>query len=120
MNTPRAQAAQLSRGRTVSVAALRWKELRLSRGWTQSNVLRRLEDLARDGGVPLPTRSSLKTMLSRWENGHRVSDLYTVLLCRVFELPLPFGGPARVRRERCHNSRLYAARCGSRVGVMAR
>jgi tetratricopeptide (TPR) repeat protein len=48
--------------------------------------LRRLSELARARGVSIATGASLKTQLSRWENGHRsVGELhYRELLCELY------------------------------------
>lgn len=47
------------------------KAARQARGWTQERLLSELRAL----GVSLPA-ASLKTQLSRWENGHRTPDTY--------------------------------------------
>jgi hypothetical protein len=62
------------------------KLLRLSRGWTQRGLIRRMRALAAQQGVRLPDEHSFKTMLSRWENGRRaVSPFYLELFGRLFQ-----------------------------------
>lgn len=83
-----------------------WRALRLSRGWSQMKVICLLETAAAAQGVSIPGRPVLKTQLSRWENGRGgVSAFYTELLCRVFDLR--YGHEVRIRRDRCHNSRVF-------------
>jgi hypothetical protein len=54
-------------------------------GWTADATVWRLIDLARAEGVPVASRSSLATQLSRWENGRPVDDeRYQKLLCQVY------------------------------------
>lgn len=66
----------------------RWKRMRFERGWSQRDVLRRLEAAARRQGVSLPCEDSLKKALQRWENGHaRPTSFYFALLAEVFDLP---------------------------------
>jgi transcriptional regulator with XRE-family HTH domain len=63
----------------------RLREARVSRGWSQGRVLYELEQAAKARGMPIAVRSSLKTQLSRWENGHRAPDpLYQQLLCTIY------------------------------------
>ena len=61
------------------------RELRLSRGWTQSGLIHRLRCLAAQEGVAVPEADTLKTMVSRWENGGRVGQFYLALFGRLFE-----------------------------------
>jgi len=62
------------------------RELRLSRGWTQSGLIHRLRCLAAQEGVAVPEADTLKTMLSRWENGRcSVGQFYLALFGRLFE-----------------------------------
>jgi transcriptional regulator with XRE-family HTH domain len=49
---------------------------RAERNWSQSRVIAELQKHARSLGVTLPSPSSLKTELSRWENGHRTPDAF--------------------------------------------
>jgi transcriptional regulator with XRE-family HTH domain len=65
----------------VIVTALRLA--RTERSWSQSRVIAELQRYARSLGVTLPSPSSLKTELSRWENGHRAPDVFYQ---RLFEM----------------------------------
>ena len=70
---------------TSSQAATPLQAARLEIGWTQGQSIRALLQAARDEGVSVATERSLKTMMSRWENGHDVPDATdTRLLCRVY------------------------------------
>lgn len=53
---------------------MRIAELRRGLGWGQERLLAELEQHARRLGRASPTRNSLRTSLSRWENGHNVPD----------------------------------------------
>jgi transcriptional regulator with XRE-family HTH domain len=77
---------------------------RVTRGWSQSQAARELTALARARGSPVASTASLKTLLSRWENGHSAPDAaYRSLLADLYgrtptELGLvpatePGGGP---------------------------
>lgn len=70
----------------------RWplQQLRHSRGWSQPALIARMRTVAAAQGVHLPENSSLKTMVSRWENGgQRVGGFYDAILCAVFDLTEP-------------------------------
>jgi len=75
-----------------------WRQLRVSRGWSQGELLRRLDAAARKAGVGLPGREALKRALSRWENGRCVpSQFYLVLLREVHGLQgLPGVAPSQL------------------------
>ncbi len=61
------------------------KAERAARGWSQSDVLRRIRTLAEQQGIQLPSRGTLQSQFSRWENGHIVPTLhYQRLLCDVY------------------------------------
>lgn len=47
------------------------RQARLAAGWSQEQAIVRLEGLGRTMGIALPARSSLRTLLSAFENGHR-------------------------------------------------
>ncbi|MCW0215143.1 MAG: helix-turn-helix domain-containing protein [Pseudonocardia sp.] len=47
---------------------------RAARGWSQSDAARELAALGRARGAPTAVAASLKTQLSRWENGHATPD----------------------------------------------
>jgi transcriptional regulator with XRE-family HTH domain len=84
---------------------------RAARGWSQSQAARELAALARSSGAPVAGAASLKTLLSRWENGHAVPEpQYRALLGELYgrtpaELgiagppadPESAGAPARFR-----------------------
>ncbi|OZM81866.1 helix-turn-helix transcriptional regulator [Pseudonocardia sp. MH-G8] len=58
---------------------------RRARGWSQSEAARELVALARAHGAPVAGAASLKTLLSRWENGHAVPELqYRALLGELY------------------------------------
>ncbi len=58
---------------------------RAARGWSQTGAARALGALARHRGVAVATAASLKTQLSRWENGHATPDApYRALLAELY------------------------------------
>jgi len=62
---------------------------RLARGWTQAQVIFALTQQAKAARVPIADGSSLKTMLSRWENGRGHPDAtYQRLFCHLFGLDM--------------------------------
>jgi transcriptional regulator with XRE-family HTH domain len=59
---------------------------RRARGWSQSAAARELAALGRASGAPVAAAASLKTLLSRWENGHAVPEpQYRALLSELYE-----------------------------------
>src|SRR5215831_2044346 len=62
--------------------------LRLARqrqGWSQEQAIVRIEALARSMDIALPARSSLRTLLSMFENGHRsVPEQYRPILRELY------------------------------------
>ena len=63
------------------------RDARVARGWSQARALKALEDDAARRRIAIANRSSLKTMLSRWENGHLVPDEpYRLLWQSVYDL----------------------------------
>jgi transcriptional regulator with XRE-family HTH domain len=94
-----------------SAAAGGLRAARAARGWSQSQAARELAALARSTGAPVAGAASLKTLLSRWENGHAVPEpQYRTLLGELYgrtpaELgiagpqagPEAAGAPARLR-----------------------
>lgn len=82
---------------------------RAARGWSQTDAARALRELAGRRGGPEASAASLKTQLSRWENGHaRPEPEYRSLLAELYgrtagELGLaPVSEPdgwARLRAE---------------------
>ncbi len=79
---------------------------RTDRGWSQTDAAARLHDLARRRGGAGSSAASLKTQLSRWENGHALPDpasrqllveLYGRSAAELDLLPRPVGGSSRER-----------------------
>lgn len=72
---------------------------RRERGWSQSEAAHRLSDLASRGGPGTARPGSLKTQLSRWENGHATpAPEHRALLAELYassvaELGLEPAGP---------------------------
>ena len=61
--------------------ASRLKAARQERGWSQSRLIAEMEVVAGRQGVTLPSRETLKSRVSRWENNHaRPDDFYRQLL----------------------------------------
>ncbi|MFI7011690.1 hypothetical protein [Streptomyces sp. NPDC050145] len=59
---------------------------RIARGWSQAELMDAMEDTAARLGIELPSRSSLKTQVSMFENGRRVpGPEYQTLFCEVYE-----------------------------------
>ena len=57
---------------------------RRRRDWSQSRLIWELTQLATRKGCSLPTSASLKTLISRWENGHQTPTFYQPLLCELY------------------------------------
>ncbi|HZJ39587.1 MAG TPA: helix-turn-helix transcriptional regulator, partial [Demequina sp.] len=66
---------------------------RRARGWSQLRVVVELESRGVRRRLAMPSRTSLKTQLSRWENGHvRPGQPYVGLLAAIYELtPVQLG-----------------------------
>jgi len=59
--------------------------VRHRRGWSQSRLVWELTKLAEKKGASIATSASLKTLISRWENGHATPDaFYQPLLCELY------------------------------------
>ena len=59
---------------------------RRKRGWSQARLIWELTQLATRKGCSLPTPASLKTLISRWENGHATPDsFYQPLFCELYD-----------------------------------
>ena len=58
---------------------------RLARGWSQARMVSELMRLARWKKIDVASAASLKTQLSRWENGHVTPEYYQPLLCEVLK-----------------------------------
>jgi hypothetical protein len=59
---------------------------RRKRGWSQARTVWELTRLAESRDMKLASARSLKTALSRWENGHVTPGYYQDLLCELFHL----------------------------------
>lgn len=94
---------------------------RLDRDWSQGRLLRELERSAGTQGITLMSSASLRTAISRWENGHVApTPPYRGLLCQLLglaeeDLIRPqLLAPARddeaedLRRRITHSARLDA------------
>ena len=58
---------------------------RVAQGWSQSDAARALARAAADRGMRVAVPASLKTQLSRWENGHAVPEApYRILLAELY------------------------------------
>jgi transcriptional regulator with XRE-family HTH domain len=58
---------------------------RRARGWSQSRAIWELTRLAQQKRVKVASDASLKTLLSRWENGHAAPEpFYQDLLCAIY------------------------------------
>ncbi|MEU7902999.1 helix-turn-helix transcriptional regulator [Actinoplanes sp. NPDC049118] len=90
-----------------------WKRRRLTAGLKQSTVIRRLTELAAREGVSIAAPASLKTMLSKWENGATMSPSYEELLCRIYGIRCTRHTrlrPARYRNNAIYDRLLHAVR----------
>src|SRR5271166_2544222 len=56
---------------------------RRARAWSQARMVWELMRLAERKKVKISSAASLKTQLSRWENGHVTPDYYQALLCEL-------------------------------------
>jgi tetratricopeptide (TPR) repeat protein len=67
-------------------AATPLQAARLELGWKSSQTIQALQEAAAAAGTTVATASSLKTMLSRWENGHDEvrEPLYRRLFCQIY------------------------------------
>lgn len=58
---------------------------RVARGWSQAELMDAMEDAAERLGIELPSRSSLKTQVSMFENGRRPpGNDYQAIFCEVY------------------------------------
>jgi transcriptional regulator with XRE-family HTH domain len=64
----------------------RLKAAREARHWSQLRLLSELGKRGRAKGLPMPSQASLKTAISRWENGHHTPHKpYVELLAEIYE-----------------------------------
>lgn len=62
------------------------QEARLARGWSQAQLMDEMERVAERLGVQLPSRSSLKTQVSMFENGRRPPGPdYQAVFCEAYQ-----------------------------------
>jgi len=67
--------------------AVTWLQAaRRAQGWSQGRVVWEITNLAARKGMTVSTARSLKTQLSRWENGHITPEYYRPLLRGLFGL----------------------------------
>jgi transcriptional regulator with XRE-family HTH domain len=69
------------------------KAARATKGWSQLRLLVELEKAGQAHRLPMPERASLKTQISRWENGHVTPrEPYITLLAEIYQaLPGDLG-----------------------------
>jgi hypothetical protein len=74
---------------TRPTAARVLRRARRRRGWSQPRLATEMHRVARACQRVLPGVDSLKTMISRWENGHRVPDTYNrEVVCAALGIPV--------------------------------
>jgi transcriptional regulator with XRE-family HTH domain len=79
------------------------RQLRLERGWSQSELIDRVRAAMCAQGLRPPPVSSLRVMVSRWENGHEgVGEFYAEILTRVLD---PQQADSEPGRDRCRATR---------------
>jgi hypothetical protein len=85
------------------------RDQRQARGWTITQMTRKLSEAAAESGDRLPGRNSLIQMIHRWEdNVNGMSERYRLHYCRAFQIPHDrFGEPAVLSVLRADGS----ARC---------
>jgi transcriptional regulator with XRE-family HTH domain len=65
----------------------RLKQARESRGWSQTRLIQELQRQADVAGFRVASEASLRTQLSRWENGRPVGDeMYRRLFRAIFDM----------------------------------
>jgi transcriptional regulator with XRE-family HTH domain len=64
------------------------RDARRDRGWSQTAAVARLRELAEQGQVDVASAASLKTQLSRWENGTVPDEPYRTLLAELYDRDL--------------------------------
>ena len=102
--TSRPPGRSPSEGRRLPPMTTPLQAARRARGWSQARMVWELMRLAERKKIGVASAASLKTQLSRWENGHVTPDYYQALLCELLGATpgeLGFGiqelpsGPAR-------------------------
>lgn len=86
------------------------REARLSRGWSSARLRHEVTRVANRRGIPVASDSSLRVLISRWENGHsEPDDINRSLLQEVYGLDARALGLAGDKVETGYNvSRLIA------------
>jgi transcriptional regulator with XRE-family HTH domain len=70
---------------TGAVGRTSLRSARAARGWSQADAAGELAALGRATGTPVAAAASLKTLLSRWENGHALPEpQYRSLLAELY------------------------------------
>jgi transcriptional regulator with XRE-family HTH domain len=105
------------------------RSARTARGWSQSRAATELHALATRRGGPDASAASLKTQLSRWENGHALPEPeYRALLSELYDRPAeelglrprapgPQGEPAAALRSELAAARAAGAAVLEQWGV---
>jgi transcriptional regulator with XRE-family HTH domain len=66
----------------------RWlREQRQARGWSISQMARKLRETATLAGDALPAGDTLATMIRRWEHGNGISERYQLHYCHALRIP---------------------------------
>lgn len=79
----------LPRGRSAQAAGATIRRARLQRRWTQLRLAYEHYRVARTYGLKPPDVGSLRSMISRWEKGHRDPDeINRRVLCEALGIPL--------------------------------
>src|ERR1700712_4424788 len=76
----RGEAGTAWGGRTAMTSRIR--AARMDRNWSQTRLIAELERVGLRHGVNLPGRETLKSRVSRWENGHAKPDEFYRQLLR--------------------------------------
>lgn len=87
------------------VPATQLQAARIDRGWKQVQVIRALQQQAAMDHMPIATTPSLKTMLSRWENGQPAEVMYQRLLCKIYDRTPDELGFVRAEEARANGVR---------------
>ncbi|MGI5213846.1 helix-turn-helix domain-containing protein [Plantactinospora sp. CA-290183] len=77
-------------GRSMTPGAvIRRARMQRGRGWTQYRLAHEMARVANAYGLDSPSLGCLRSMISRWENGHRKPDeVNRRLLCEALGIPL--------------------------------
>ncbi len=83
--TPHPPGRSPSEGRRLPPMTTPLQAARAARGWSQPRAAWELIRLAKRKEIHVASAASLKTQLSRWENGHVTPDFYQALLCELYQ-----------------------------------